>query len=217
MLDAGRNYTISKGAPEYPGEGSEITAAQDADYATIHGRNPMGNYFEPHEKYSHIRVGPDWSSFVINWMTRWERFEDEKYRDKLLHSIDSLKKAPLRMASGSTFHYDPTTGEMHYMGAPNIAEHEHLGDGNYQQHMVICFGGPETWFELVDLLEDDEFSGMFEYLTPDYHRGRRPHPDFRMIRPWVALPEALLPVAPLSVAASVTTRTEPGSPSCTFF
>lgn len=148
--------------------GDVMDSVTDADYATVRGRDPMGSYFEPHEKYSHIRVGPDWSSFVINWMTRWKRFEDEKYRDKLLHSINSLKKAPLRMTSGSTFHYDPTTGEMHYMGAPNIAGHEHLGDGNYQQHMVICFGGPETWFELVDLLQDDEFSGMFAQLCSYY-------------------------------------------------
>ena len=148
--------------------GDVMDEVKDADYATIRGRDPMQSYFEAHEKYSHIRVGPDWSSFVINWMTRWERFEDEKYRDKLLQSIASLKRAPLRMASGSTFHYDPTTGEMHYMGAPNIAGHEHLGDGNYQQHMVICFGGPETWFELADLLQDKEFSEMFAQLCSYY-------------------------------------------------
>jgi hypothetical protein len=57
---------------------------------------------------------------------------------------------------------------MHYMGAPNIAGHEHLGDGNYQQHMVICFGGPEIWFELIDLLHDKEFSEMFAQLCSYY-------------------------------------------------
>lgn len=148
--------------------GDVMDEVKDADFATIVGRDPMQSYFEPHEKFSHIRLGPDWSSFVINWMTRWERFEDVKYRDKLLHSIDSLKQAPLRMVSGSTFHYDPTTGEMHYMGAPNIAGHEHLGDGNYQQHMVICFGGPEIWFELSDLLQDQEFNEMFAQLCSYY-------------------------------------------------
>jgi hypothetical protein len=148
--------------------GDVMDFVKDSDCATVNSRDPMGSYFNEHEKYSHIRVGPDWSSFVINWITRWERFEDEKYRDKLLHSIDSLKKAPLGMTSGSTFHYDPGTGEMHYMGAPNIAGHEHLGDGNYQQHMVICFGGPEIWFELVDLLQDNEFSEMFAELCSYY-------------------------------------------------
>jgi hypothetical protein len=148
--------------------GDIMDSVKDADYSTVNSRDPMGGYFEIHDKYSHVRVGPDWSSFISNWMTRWERFEDVKYRDKLLHSIDSLKKAPLRMASGSTFHYDPGTGEMHYMGAPNIAGHEHLGDGNYQQHMVICFGGPEIWLELVDLLKDDEFSDMFAQLCSYY-------------------------------------------------
>ena len=30
---------------------------------------------------SHARSGPDWSSLCSNWMTRWERFHDTKYRD----------------------------------------------------------------------------------------------------------------------------------------
>ena len=48
--------------------GDVMDFVKDADYATINGRDPMGSYFETHEKYSHIRVGPDWSAFVINWI-----------------------------------------------------------------------------------------------------------------------------------------------------
>ena len=128
-------------------------------------KDPMGGFFPPkhteeNRNYAHVRVGPDWTSYAVNWLTRWERFEDTAYRDKLLRGIESLKKAPLRLSSGSTFHYDHHDGILHYMGAENPAGHTHLGDGNYQQHMVVCFGGPETWMELCDLTGDEEMRDM---------------------------------------------------------
>lgn len=128
--------------------GDIMDFVKDADYATL-VRDPMGNHFPKKEGFAHIRTGPDWSSFVANWMTRWERFGDTKYRDKILQGLNSLKQAPNRLASGSTFLYSPQDNLLRY-----------LGEGNYQYHMVICFGGPETWFELADLLEDDEFKEM---------------------------------------------------------
>ena len=91
-------------------------------------------------------------------MTRWERLNDTTYRDKILAGLDSIKKAPNRLASGSTFLYSPEDNVMRY-----------LGEGNYQYHMVICFGGPEIWFELADLLQDDELRDMlaeFGSTTP---------------------------------------------------
>ena len=150
--------------------GDVMEYVKDVDLSTLNetGRDPMGGYFPPHPNFSHIRIGPDWSSFVSNWMTQWERFEDTKYRDKIMAGLETMKKAPLRLASGSTFHYNPQTGEMHYMGAPNPAGHTHLGDGNYQQHMVICFGGPETFFELSDILDDPEFTDMVAELASYY-------------------------------------------------
>ncbi|NOU62850.1 hypothetical protein GC096_02155 [Paenibacillus sp. LMG 31461] len=95
------------------------------------------------------RTGPDWSSFVSNWMTRWERFQDTVYRDKILTGIRSLKNAPNRLSSGSHFLYNSQTSEMGY-----------IGEGTYQYHMVVCFGAPEIWFELVELIEDEEFKDM---------------------------------------------------------
>ena len=152
--------------------GDVMDEVKDSDFTTL-VKDPMGSYFEPHPKYSHCRTGPDWTSFLSNWMVRWERTEDPKYRDKLLNSVESIKKAPLGLSSGSTFHYDPETGLMHYMGAENPAGHTHLGDGNYQQHMVVMFGGAEIWFELCELLEDEKFCEMVadfgEYygMTPE--------------------------------------------------
>ena len=159
--------------------GDVMDFVKDSDFTTL-VRDPMGSYFPPHPKFSHCRTGPDWTSFLSNWMTAWERTEDPKYRDKLLGSIESIKKAPLGLSSGSTFHYDPETGLMHYMGAENPAGHTHLGDGNYQQHMVVMFGGAEIWFELCELLEDEKFREMVadfgEYygMTPE-ERNRKSH------------------------------------------
>ena len=155
--------------------GDIMDEVKDVDFYTL-VRDPMRTYFPEHENFSHVRVGPDWTSFASNWMTRWERFEDEKYRDKLMAGLKCMMNAPLGLSSGSTYHYDPQTGMMHYMGAENPAGHTHLGDGNYQQHMVICFGGPEVWFELADWLEDDEFKnqiaqfGAYYAMTPEQRK-----------------------------------------------
>ncbi|MFY9435718.1 MAG: hypothetical protein WAQ42_02310, partial [Limnochordia bacterium] len=146
--------------------GDVMDFVKDADFATL-VRDPMRNYFEHRPGFAHIRTGPDWSSFVSNWMTRWERFNDTTYRDKILAGLDSIKKAPNRLASGSTFLYSPEDNVMRY-----------LGEGNYQYHMVICFGGPEIWFELADLLQDDELRDMLaefgEYyaLTPEERKRK---------------------------------------------
>jgi hypothetical protein len=103
------------------------------------------------------RTGPDWSSFVSNWMTRWERFQDTSYRDKILAGLNSIKQAPNRLSSGSFFRYNPLNNTMGYMG-----------EGNYQYHMVICFGAPEIWFELADLIGDRELLDMMAQFG-DYY------------------------------------------------
>jgi hypothetical protein len=136
--------------------GDIIDFVKDADY-TVLFRDPMHDYFNKETGYAHIRTGPDWSSFVSNWMTQWERYNDTLYRDKILVGLNSIKQAPNRLASGSTFLYNPKDNLMRY-----------IGEGNYQYHMVICFGGPEIWFELADLIEDDELKDMLAQFG-DYY------------------------------------------------
>lgn len=141
--------------------GDVLDSVRDADFACLK-KDPMADYFGANtpDPYLHIRVGPDWSSFAFNWLTAWERHQDEAAGKKLLAGLESLKKAPLRLCSGSTFHYNPQEGVLHYMADPSVTDHVHLGDGNYQQHMVVCFGLPELWFELCDLLQDPEMEEM---------------------------------------------------------
>ena len=89
--------------------GDILAEVADADFATV-GIDPMRAYFPKDEHPTHVRSGPDWAAFSSNWMSQWERFEHTKYRDKILQGIKNLKAAPFRLLSGTTFGYDPNTG-----------------------------------------------------------------------------------------------------------
>jgi hypothetical protein len=128
--------------------GDVMDEVKDADYATVR-LDPMRAYFPKDEHPTHIRVGPDWAAFSSNWMTRWERFEDEAYRDKLLVGIDCIKKANFRLLSGPTYGYEPKTGVLTPMG-----------DDNWGRHLAICMGGPQVWFELAAMLKDPQWESM---------------------------------------------------------
>ncbi|WP_438446036.1 hypothetical protein [Gorillibacterium sp. sgz5001074] len=132
--------------------GDLLDLVKDADYATVN-LDPMRAYFPKDEHPAHIRVGPDWAAFSSNWMTRWERFEDTFYRDKILTGIDCIKKARYRLISGPTYGYDPSTGVLTPMG-----------EDNYGRHLAVCMGGPQVWFELAELLDDPEWNDMMAEL-----------------------------------------------------
>ncbi|MFD3260473.1 hypothetical protein ACE3MQ_17935 [Paenibacillus lentus] len=140
--------------------GDILDEVKDADYSTV-TLDPMRAYFPKDEHPTHIRVGPDWAAFSSNWMTRWERFEDTAYRDKILTGIASIKAANFRLISGPTYGYDPKTGVLTGMG-----------DDNWGRHLAICMGGPQIWFELAGMLEDLEWQDMLAefgvfYNLPD--------------------------------------------------
>ena len=144
--------------------GDIMEEVSDADFATLK-LDPMRAYYEGQDNPypTHTRSGPDWAAFCSNWITKWERFEDTSYRDKLLIGIESLKKAPFRLRSGQTFGYDPNTGELFYIG-------ENEGGGS---HLVICMGGPQIWMEMSELIKDTEWDDMmaeygeFYCLSPE--------------------------------------------------
>ena len=99
---------------------------------------------------SHARSGPDWSSLCSNWMTEWERKQDTAYRDKIVTGIEDLKKAPLKLTSGTDFEYDPESSHLRYIG-------EKAAGGS---HLQICMGGPLVWIEIAELLGDEEWKSM---------------------------------------------------------
>ncbi len=131
--------------------GDVFDDVRDGDFATLKN-DPLGAFYDKESMKlpTHARSGPDWSTYCSNWYTEWERHENTAYRDKIMTGINDLKKAPMKMVSGSNFEYDPATGHLGYIG-------ESAAGG---AHLAVCMGGPETWMELANLLGDDEFKDM---------------------------------------------------------
>lgn len=128
-------------------------------------RDPLGDFYDKEEMVypTHARSGPDWSSLCSNWMTRWERFHDLEYRDKIRVGIEDIKQAPLRLSSGPAYEFDPASRHLRYIGE--------VKDGS--SHLQVCMGAPSVWMELGELLDDDEWremiadSGRFYYLPKE--------------------------------------------------
>ncbi len=131
--------------------GDALTDVKDADFATVN-MDPLRYFYKKEEMKmpTHARSGPDWSTYCSNWYTEWERTGDTHYRDKIVTGINDLKKSPMRMISGSNYEYDPNTGHLGYIG-------ESAAGGS---HLAVCMGGPQTWLELEELLEDEVFKDM---------------------------------------------------------
>lgn len=127
-------------------------------------KDPLGDFFDKKDMVmpSHARSGPDWSSLCSNWMTRWERFNDTKYRDKIIVGIEDIKKTPLKLVSGPDFEFDPKTCHLRYIG-------ERTTGGC---HLQICMGAPQVWMEMADLLGDEEWKRMIAQLGRFYYLPR---------------------------------------------
>ena len=146
--------------------GDAMADAKDADLS-------MKNitYFQQKDETgSHvvIRSGPDWTSFLSNWMTQYERTLDPYYLEKIRKGIKDVSEMPFGLASGPSYRYEEN-GHLIYEGedekSPNM-------------HLQICMGGPEVWWELADMLGDETLRkllsvyGGFYYLTPEQKKEK---------------------------------------------
>lgn len=95
------------------------------------------------------RTGPDWSSFVSNWMTAYERTLNPIYREKIEAGIRGIAKAPMRLGSGPAFSFDSATGGMHY-----------IGEFTRDIHLTLCMGAVQVWMETADMLGGALFKDM---------------------------------------------------------
>lgn len=127
-------------------------------------KDPLGDFFDKKDMVypSHARSGPDWSSLCSNWMTRWERFNDTRYLDKIRVGIEDIRKAPLQLVSGPDFEFDPESCHLRYIG-------ERTTGGC---HLQICMGAPQVWTELGDLMEDEDWKKMVADLGRFYYLPR---------------------------------------------
>lgn len=131
---------------------------------TFLNRDPLGDFYTKEEMVykSHARSGPDWSSLCANWLTRWERFNDQRYREKIVTGMEDIKKAPLKLVSGPDFEFDPDSVHLRYIG-------ERAAGGT---HLQICMGAPQIWMEMAELLEDEEWKGMLAEYGRFYYLSR---------------------------------------------
>ncbi len=92
-----------------------------------------------------IRGGPDWLAFLGNWMTKWERTGDTKWRDKIYAGMDSISAMHYGFRSGRNlvYGYDPKTGKLYQVS-------DELGDYN----LATIQGGAEVVFELNGLIDN---------------------------------------------------------------
>ncbi len=127
-------------------------------------KDPLGDFFDPRDMVypSHARSGPDWSSLCSNWMTRWERFNDSRYLEKIRTGIEDISRTPLGLVSGPDFEFDPETCHLRYIG-------ERTTGGC---HLQICMGSPQVWTELGDLMEDEDWKRMVAQLGRFYYLPR---------------------------------------------
>lgn len=143
---------------------------KDADFALL-DMDPLRYVYGVCEggTLTHARSGPDWSAMVSNWMTRYEQTLEESYLCKIRRGMEDIKAAPMGLASGTDFTYDPHTGHLGYMG-------ENSAGGT---HLQVALGGPQVWMELAELLEDEDWKrqigeyGRFYFLTAWEQRERK--------------------------------------------
>lgn len=146
--------------------GDAMADAKDADLSL---KNIT--YFQQKDEtgpYVVIRSGPDWTSFLSNWMTQYERTLEPYYLEKIRRGIKDVSEMPFGLASGPSYRYEEN-GHLIYEGedekSPNM-------------HLQICMGGPEVWWELADMLGDETLRkllsvyGGFYYLTPEQKKEK---------------------------------------------
>ena len=139
--------------------GDVLDDVKDADYATLKMDPLRYSYIGEETKLpTHARSGPDWSTYCSNWYTAWERTGDTRWRDKIMTGLNDIKKSPMRLISGSNYEYDPYTGHMGYIG-------ERAAGGS---HLAVCMGGPQTWIELADCM-DEELKDMLAQYGEFYY------------------------------------------------
>ena len=128
----------------------------DADTLLYH-LDPM-RLAEPRSQYpcnapARLRIGPDWLAYAGNWMTEWERFGTEKYRNKILVGLQSIASLPDGIFTGNLAKgYDPATGRISYDGDPSVRSTNHL---------MTIMGGFEVMNELLPITNDKAFNKVW--------------------------------------------------------
>ena len=104
----------------------------------------------PVDAPTRVRFGPDWISFVANWMTEWERTGDTRWRDRITTGMSNFAAMPNGLFSGKgVFGYDPATAKI------TLADDQQ--NELHSMHLATIMGGAEMMFELFTFLDHKEF------------------------------------------------------------
>ncbi|HEX6069096.1 MAG TPA: hypothetical protein VFZ18_04715 [Longimicrobiaceae bacterium] len=137
--------------------GDLMSEVADADFALLEV-DPLRVAYpvseHPHPYPTRARFGPDWLSFVGNWMTEWERTRNTTYRDKILTGLADIAAMPYGPFSGwaATMGYDPASGHLYYLGSGEFQESSHL---------ATIMGGGEMMFELEGLIDSPHWDDVW--------------------------------------------------------
>ena len=149
-----RFYYYLTGGDERTGD--LMHAQTDCDTLLYH-LDPM-RLAEPRELFpctapARLRFGPDWLAYAGNWMTEWERTGNQKYCNKILTGMESIKQFKNGLFTGNkALGYDPATGRISYEGDP---------DRLSANHLATIMGGFEVMNELLPLLPQSAFKDVW--------------------------------------------------------
>lgn len=128
--------------------GQILDEVKDVDF-TVANLNPMRSYIQNNKDLSvNLRIGPDIMTFVANWFTRWERFNDEKYKNKIQNVLSYIKNHPYTFISGGVYNYYPEDNKLELI---------ELFGGD---HFMFCFGNLFVWLEIAWAMEDIELEDL---------------------------------------------------------
>lgn len=141
--------------------GDLLDEVKDSDYS-VSRLDPLRAVLEPNPKFDvHVRMGPDVMAFCSNWFTRWERYEDTEYRDKLIKTLDFIKENPYRFIAGKAYGYNPSK-----------TEYIDIGVSHKDSHFHFCFGAQHIWVEIAQAMEDEMLDKMCMDLGQFYSTFR---------------------------------------------
>jgi hypothetical protein len=114
---------------------------------------PLRGYLDPPPGVpTVIRIGPDWYALVSNWLTKWERSGDSRYRDLIVTGMRDIAGLPAGLFTGQqggAVGFDPVTGHLSNL---NLG-----GDFKGGYNLAMAFCGEQILWETLDLIDVPEF------------------------------------------------------------
>ncbi|MFC0623984.1 exo-rhamnogalacturonan lyase family protein [Kribbella deserti] len=148
----------------------ELTTPEHTFLAIDPLRKVRTDVYTPDPGALSVGLGADWGALAAAWLTRWERYGDERARDRLLGTMADIAAMPRGFLTGQA-RMDLATGRF-----------DTSVDAISVSHLSAVFGLPEIVAELIDLVEVDGFERVWLdycrlYLaTPEEQAAEVGHP-----------------------------------------